>query len=827
MIYRAMVKLRGDMAELDSRLRSSSGYPIEGYCQMEIRRVEQSLLVAFSDGMVLGEVNAQLETALENMRDIPIDFEVLAPIKPIRETINRAIKEKDAIVRVNINIYGPRASTTQVGREFSLNKVYLQKPDYIRKGLAYDNPHMLKLSNFQSSAPQIIVPVGVEKKAELDKAEAIKKTISAVYSSLTRGHKLVGLEADDRIKTPLLQHQKEALDFMIQRESGPVSEEFTLWKPHIFEGLPCYRHTITNGISRVPQVETGGGILADEMGMGKTLSVLSLILRTLDEAHQWASPPENDLHSTHETFNTDAIKRRSRATLVLASSDLMINEWFQEIERHFDDRITGSLKTIKYHGQYRELDPEKLRDADLIITTYHTLASDFNGSRNSPNRNPLCEVDWYRLVLDEAHIIRRQSTGLNRTVTQLKARSRWCLTGTPVQNRLEDIGSLFAFIRVNPFDHLSMFRKYIAVPYIEGGQRRDLAVERLTKLMDSLCLRRTKDLIHLPDQRDRVQYVDLSDAERVQYEQTKKMMSRAIRNQVGAYEHKGMLGMFQMQLQLRILCNHGTYQQPFSWNRRKMHLQDEREDMQSSFGGDGEVTCSACKQTMSAFGSGLSTYRRYADICKHILCIECIEQSLPQGQTTYPTECPLCSSLWGSMNSSQRSQQSARSAHSMDSDTYFRSEGHSSKMLALMADVLIDLPTTKSIIFSCWTRTLDLLQTYLMRAQIPFQRIDGECTTSRREKILDDFAKIPDFRVLIMTTGTGAVGLNLATANRVFIVEPQWNPSVENQAVARAIRLGQEQSVQVTRYVVKGTVEQDMRSLQDTKLKLAGLAWES
>ncbi|KAF2638943.1 hypothetical protein P280DRAFT_404243, partial [Massarina eburnea CBS 473.64] len=111
------------------------------------------------------------------------------------------------------------------------------------------------------------------------------------------------------------------------------------------------------------------------------------------------------------------------------------------------------------------------------------------------------------------------------------------------------------------------------------------------------------------------------------------------------------------------------------------------------------------------------------------------------------------------------------------------------------------------IIFSCWTHTLDLIQLYLSHASIPFQRIDGECPTSKREKILHNFTHNPHLCVLIMTTGTGAVGLNLATANRVFIVEPQWNPSVENQAIARALRLGQEQKVLVTRYVVNRTIE--------------------
>lgn len=138
-----------------------------------------------------------------------------------------------------------------------------------------------------------------------------------------------------------------------------------------------------------------------------------------------------------------------------------------------------------------------------------------------------------------------------------------------------------------------------------------------------------------------------------------------------------------------------------------------------------------------------------------------------------------------------------------------------------------------SIIFSCWTHTLDLISFHLNRANIMHHRIDGECPTSKREAILREFAHKPHLRVLIMTTGTGAVGyvdvlviflstpimsppvlplkshsLNLATANKVFIIEPQWNPSVENQAIARALRLGQQHEVEVHRYVVNGTVEQ-------------------
>jgi SNF2 family DNA or RNA helicase len=116
------------------------------------------------------------------------------------------------------------------------------------------------------------------------------------------------------------------------------------------------------------------------------------------------------------------------------------------------------------------------------------------------------------------------------------------------------------------------------------------------------------------------------------------------------------------------------------------------------------------------------------------------------------------------------------------------------------------MPT--SIVFSCWTRTLELISRHLKHAGIVFERIDGGISSREREKILLKFEKRDDLRVLIMTTGTGAYGLNLTTSNRIFIFEPQWNPAVESQAISRAIRLGQEDSVQVIRYSIANTVEQ-------------------
>jgi SWI/SNF-related matrix-associated actin-dependent regulator of chromatin subfamily A3 len=321
--------------------------------------------------------------------------------------------------------------------------------------------------------------------------------------------------------------------------------------------------------------------------------------------------------------------------------------------------------------------------------------------------------------------------------------------------------------------NLSEFRKSIATPFEQGGRLRKTAIERFTLLLDALCLRRTKDLLHLPDQHNRVQMIDFSADERLQYDRTSKMMFRAVRNQVGGFDHKGMLGMFQVQLQLRILCNHGTFQKPFSWNRRKIHLLDEREDMESALGRDGEITCTNCKETMPLFSAG-RMYRRYTEHCRHVLCSECLEES-SGSQDSIPTDCPLCSSLWGSASATHAHSQ--RSKQPGENDQYFRPGGRSSKVEALVKDVQQDLSSTKryfalhcglyvstpadglnSIIFTCWTRTLDLIESSLQCVSVNYLRIDGDCPTSKREKILDDFAKDPRFRVLIMTTGTGAVG---------------------------------------------------------------------
>jgi len=284
----------------------------------------------------------------------------------------------------------------------------------------------------------------------------------------------------------------------------------------------------------------------------------------------------------------------------------------------------------------------------------------------------------------QAHMVRRQATTFFRAVSDLKARSRWCLTGTPIQNRLEDIGALFAFIRARPFDSMATFRRFVAIPYDESEERRNLAIRNLTLLLESLCLRRTRILLDLPAQQDSVRIVEFSPMEHEQYEKTKENMNRALRHRVGEEFTKSKFGLFQIQLQLRILCNHGTYQPEFSWTRRS--LLDERENALCSIGSS-DVRCSACSISISMLGSD-NLPRSYTAKCIHILCSECRYQA-GQPSEKEPSNCPLC--VISGANDQNLIDTSSKASHY----NYLLKEGHSSKMEALIEDVRKDIETTK------------------------------------------------------------------------------------------------------------------------------------
>ena len=201
------------MLEIDAKLKESLQLRAEDSCRFIIRKSSteivsekvSEIVLYFLNGTEFGVLNTHASKALENLvQKSSLQFEAIGSIQTIRETIGRVTKATDAVVRVNINVYGPRESCQEVGRHLSSQKLYLQRPDKLRIGSTYENPHFLSFSDMQISSYENQLDVGINRAPKLDDAEKFRETISNVYSSLTRGAKLRKIEGDRRLKRTLL-----------------------------------------------------------------------------------------------------------------------------------------------------------------------------------------------------------------------------------------------------------------------------------------------------------------------------------------------------------------------------------------------------------------------------------------------------------------------------------------------------------------------------------------------------------------------------------------------------------------------------------------------
>lgn len=384
------------------------------------------------------------------------------------------------------------------------------------------------------------------------------------------------------------------------------------------------------------------------------------------------------------------------------------------MRRHVGDSITY----LKYHGPTRLKDADALSKANIVLTTYHTLASEYKEKRSL-----LHNINWFRVVLDEgtlvcserfalptranmltaktAHMIRRPATTFHKTCCELEARSRWCLTGTPIQNRLQDIGALFVFIRAEPFHNMAQFRSSITLPFERGD---GVVKDRLVMLYKSLCISRPRSKAELPEPIERVHELEFTTEERDLYERTKSIMNRTIREVIGQLEHQKTFGLFQTYLQLRISCNHGTWQKLFSWRRNR--LRETREAIEANRLG-GELRCGGCEQLRPS----LENNKHYPN-CGHFLCSDCRDDY--NEAVDIDRTCPLC--RVETQTHSHHGISAVQEAHvvplfqieddsqpaaeihahiDIQAETYFNQTGHSTKVMALMQDVKVNLYTTK------------------------------------------------------------------------------------------------------------------------------------
>ncbi|KAH0532809.1 hypothetical protein TsFJ059_001448 [Trichoderma semiorbis] len=149
------------------------------------------------------------------------------------------------------------------------------------------------------------------------------------------------------------------------------------------------------------------------------------------------------------------------------------------------------------------------------------------------------------------------------------------------------------------------------------------------------------------------------------------------------------------------------------------------------------------------------------------------------------------------------------------------SDGLPTKISMLISDLQKQPHDVKCVVFSSWRTTLEITEVGLKHACIPCLRFDGKVAQKDRHAVIERFREDPTIRVLLVTLSCGAVGLTLTEASRAYLMEPHWNPTLEDQALARIHRIGQTKEVNTIRFIVRDSFEERVVELQKSKTDLA------
>ncbi|PWA89877.1 hypothetical protein CTI12_AA106850 [Artemisia annua] len=392
---------------------------------------------------------------------------------------------------------------------------------------------------------------------------------------------------DGALAVPLMKHQRIALSWMVQKETKNT-------------------HCI-------------GGILADDQGLGKTISTIALILKERPPTSSYVGATEVKMEKA-ETFNLYDVdhddvtkhdksnlkvetlikgaKSRPNAGTLIVCPKSVIRQWYDEL--HYKVSAKSRLSVLIYHGTKKTKDPDELSKYDVVLTTYSIVSNEvpikalteedydeddyesFYRPASSSNKkrklskklkkgaekyilessvSPLVKVRWFRVVLDEAHIIKNHRTKVSRACWGLKAKRRWCLSGTPIQNKIDDLYSYFRFLRYDPYDEIRTFRSTIKNLIKMDPEK---GYKKLQAILTTMLLRRTKGtfidgkpIISLPTKTVHMKKLHFTDEERNFYtalEERSRAEFQAFSN-AGTVE-QNYASILVMLLRLRQACGH-------------------------------------------------------------------------------------------------------------------------------------------------------------------------------------------------------------------------------------------------------------------------------
>jgi len=779
-------------------------------------------------------------------------------------------KECSEYFDMTVNLYGPRNKAAVMGRFLSQKNIWLRQPFMVDTGIEVFNPHQPaiappRLANGAGAHSSSATGPGTGYVSRTN--EEITREVTGLFDSLQQTEHLPEMDPDPRVITGLLSHQKQGLYFMTNKEKERVfsdSEEGnnSLWRLNTYDnGRRTYYNVITGQEERTKPPEVLGGILADMMGLGKTLSILSLVVGSLEEAKEWGERP------APEVDGEKTLIRNSRTTLLVSPLSTVAN-WEEQIATHI---IKGTLKYYIYHGANRISDLNELAKYDIVITTYSIVSSESTGRGKRKDINPLLQTNFFRIVLDEAHMIREQSTRQSQAICTLSAQRRWAVTGTPVQNKLDDLGALIKFLRIKPFSEKGGFAQFIMSPFKNADPE---VIPKLRLLVDSITLRRLKDRIDLPGRHDQIVRLTFSEEEKDLYQWfATDSQNKLI---VIASDQKKSLGgrtyahILRAIMRLRLICAHGRellseddlkITEGFSQDNA-INLDDDENDNKAAlspklayemlmlFRETDSDNCAQCSKKVEIaenedIANGKDEVIGCMLPCYQMLCRECMEgvkASIEQKSVDHRFKCPFCEvsqrtsffdltkeGIEAAEDARAEARQNPRQAKIMG-----RYGGPHTKVKALLDSLREseveskslppDEQPIKSVVFSGWTANLDLIQIALEDNAIRYVRLDGKMSRKNRNTSLEAFRDDPTVCVILISITAGGLGLNLTTGSKVYVMEPQFNPAAEAQAIDRVHRLGQKREVFTYRYIMDDSFEDKMLDLQRKKQSLADLS---
>ncbi|KAK6850014.1 SNF2 family N-terminal domain-containing protein [Apiospora arundinis] len=670
-------------------------------------------------------------------------------------------------------LYGERNTGAPLGDTLEDLGLYLQDPINSLRDVMYWNPQRFyndpNTRTWTREPGYSDPPVHTE---HLNPIDTLKGFTSDVQWTETTG--------PTSLRTSLHSHQKQALTFLLSRENGwQFDSGHDLWACGSVTGQ--YINQIDKSTHYESPPEFRGGILADTMGFGKSLSMISLIMYNKTICH-------NEIGQTSTSFLYDTV--RTRATLIVVPASLL-DSWESELSRH---SRPGSLTWRRDDGRRKITSVTQLEQLDILLVSYPTVLSDW---KTKGKNGVLFSVIWHRVVLDEAHTIKNPSAATTEAVHELQAERRWAVTASPVQNRLSELQSLLRFLRVCPYSDKNVFQSHISNLWATGEETE--AIERLKRLLNALMLRRSGKQVSLPERTDLKMTLKLSASELENYHAVQKQAVAQIDDILASTNvRKSYMNALQKINDLRFICNHGIQATQTVTRTPSPYPRDWDESSASEslrrFPALGlAVACMTCC-------SPLEEAILYRMLPEGILVID--------GQQTVSMQI----SVWGRLSPAAPCRTPIiRPSAQLD---------HPCKLTALINDLLECSSDTKSIVFSGWNLTLDMANEGLTAAGLRCVQVDGRVKSKERTKLFEKFQLSHDVQVLLLSLSCGAVGLTLTAASRVYLMEPQWNPALEEQALARIHRIGQMQPVTTIRFVVEKTIEEYILTVQDGKKDL-------